>query len=92
MRPLVNILGKNSYNMSMKATVSEKGQVTIPKRLRDRLGIEAGQILDFVEEEGRLVAVKFEQNDPVAGVFGILKLPGPTDELMRDLRGSADDP
>src|SRR5450759_5210080 len=36
----------------MKATVSEKGQVTIPKRLRERLGIRAGQMLDFEEPDG----------------------------------------
>ena len=33
----------------MKAVVSEKGQVTIPKTLRDRLGIRPGQVLDFAE-------------------------------------------
>jgi antitoxin PrlF len=42
----------------MNAVVSEKGQVTIPKALRDRLGIHAGQVLAFEEEEGRLVARK----------------------------------
>ncbi|MBL8932738.1 MAG: AbrB/MazE/SpoVT family DNA-binding domain-containing protein, partial [Kineosporiaceae bacterium] len=42
----------------MKVTVSEKGQVTIPKQLRDRLGIEPGQQLEFSEEDGRLVARK----------------------------------
>ena len=43
---------------AMKVIVSEKGQVTIPKHLRDRLGIKAGQVLEFHEESGRLVAVK----------------------------------
>jgi AbrB family looped-hinge helix DNA binding protein len=32
---------------SMKTTVSEKGQVTIPKRLRDRLGIRPGEVLEL---------------------------------------------
>ena len=29
----------------MKARVSEKGQVTIPKKLRERLGIRPGEVL-----------------------------------------------
>jgi AbrB family looped-hinge helix DNA binding protein len=42
----------------MKAIVREKGQVTIPKELRDRLGIRTGQTLDFKAEDGKLIAVK----------------------------------
>ncbi len=48
----------------MRSVVSEKGQVTIPKRLRDRLGIRPGQVLDFDEEAGRLVARKGAVADP----------------------------
>jgi bifunctional DNA-binding transcriptional regulator/antitoxin component of YhaV-PrlF toxin-antitoxin module len=61
--------------------------VTIPKRLRESLGITPGQVLDFTEEQGRLVAAKTSARDPVAGVYGILKLGRPTDELIRELRG-----
>ncbi len=74
----------------MKTIVSEKGQVTIPKPLRDRLGIRPGQVLELWEEKGRLAAVKVTSEDPVASVYGILKLDRSTDELMRTLRGSAD--
>jgi antitoxin PrlF len=75
----------------MKAVVSEKGQVTIPKRLRERLGIRPGQVLDFDEEAGRLVATKATpEQDPVAAVYGIAKLNRRTDDLMRELRGDPD--
>lgn len=74
----------------MKATVSEKGQVTIPKPLRDHLGIRPGQILDFCEEQGRLVATKATPQDPVESVYGILKLGRPTDSIITSLRGKAD--
>ena len=74
----------------MKTTVSEKGQVTIPKPLRDRLGIRPGQMLDFREEQGRLVATKAAAQDPVESVYGILKLGHPTDKLIISLRGKAD--
>ncbi|MBB4661238.1 AbrB/MazE/SpoVT family DNA-binding domain-containing protein [Conexibacter arvalis] len=73
----------------MKAIVSEKGQVTIPKALRDRLGIRAGEVLDFEAERGRLVARKQVENDPVDAVYGILDLGASTDELLTELRGSA---
>jgi AbrB family looped-hinge helix DNA binding protein len=74
----------------MKTVVSEKGQVTIPKALRDRLGLRAGQVLDFSEDRGRLVAIKVAAQDPVDRVYGILKLGRSTDSLLRALRGSPD--
>jgi AbrB family looped-hinge helix DNA binding protein len=71
----------------MKATVAERGQVTIPKALRKKLGIQPGAVLDFHDEQGRLVAVKASVEDPVARVYGMLKLGKSTDALMRELRG-----
>lgn len=71
----------------MKATVSEKGQVTIPKPLRQRLGIKAGQVLEFSEEKGRLIAKKAGATDPVSSVTGVLKTGLTTDQMMKLLRG-----
>ena len=71
----------------MKVIVSEKGQVTIPKPLRDRLGIRPGQILKMREEGGRLVASKESAEDAVGRVYGILKVRRGTDRLMDSLRG-----
>ena len=76
--------------MTDRSVVSEKGQVTIPKRLRDRLGIRPGQALEFTEERGRLVATKADSGDAVASVFGMLELYRPTDEVIADLRGDPD--
>jgi len=76
--------------MNEQSVVSEKGQVTIPKRLRDRLGIRPGQVLDFHEERGRLVANKAGATRPATDVFGILELDRPTDDVMEELRGTAD--
>lgn len=36
-------------------TFSSKGQVVIPKGLRDRLGIRPGDVAEVVEEDGKLV-------------------------------------
>jgi antitoxin PrlF len=71
----------------MKGIVSEKGQVTIPKALRESLGIHAGEALEFQEEEGRLVATKIEPVSSVDAVYGIIKLKSSTDELISKLRG-----
>lgn len=76
----------------MKAVVSEKGQVTIPKQLRDRLGIEPGQELEFTDEVGRLVARKVLDRNPVDAVYGILDAPDGTDALLTELRGPVELP
>jgi antitoxin PrlF len=75
--------------MSMKTVVSEKGQMTIPKSLRTRLGIRAGQRLEVVEERGRLVIAKSETEDPVEECYGILDLGRSTDDAIAHLRGKA---
>jgi len=71
----------------MRAKVAERGQVTIPKPLRDRLGIRPGTVLEFREDEGRLVAVKVETLDPVDQAYGKLGRGRRTEEIMRQLRG-----
>lgn len=74
-----------------RATVSERGQVVIPKPLRDRLGIRVGETLEFSEERGRLVARKVVERDPVARVWGVLRLGrGGSDAAVRELRGDPD--
>jgi AbrB family looped-hinge helix DNA binding protein len=74
----------------MLSRVSEKGQVTVPKSLRERLDIRPGDELDFVEENGRLVALKSTRQDPVDTVYGSVDLGRSTDEIIRELRGDAD--
>jgi len=76
----------------MKTVILEKGQVTIPKPLRVRLGLEPGQVLDFRERKGRLVAEKLPAQDPVSSVYGILRLGRDTDSVMRRLRGGTSSP
>lgn len=76
----------------MKTRVSEKGQVTIPKKLRDQLGIRVGDELDFEAEHGRLVAVKMANRDPVDAVWGTLTLPVSVDQAIEEMRGPAEPP
>ena len=72
----------------MRAVVAERGQVTIPKRLRDRLGIRPKTVLEFEEKDGYLVAGKAELSDPVKQVIGCLHFTKKTDELIVELRGA----
>jgi antitoxin PrlF len=74
----------------MRSTVSEKGQITVPKPLRERLGIRAGDQLELTEESGKIVVRKAVAVDPVADVYGILETGEHTDETIRALRGTPD--
>jgi antitoxin PrlF len=46
-----------------KATLTSKGQITIPKEIRDHLGLSAGDRLDFQIAEGGAVLVEPETVD-----------------------------
>ena len=70
----------------MRAKVAERGQVTIPKALRDRLGISPGTILNFEAENGRLVAVKTEPVDKLDALFGRFGSGRRTDAIVDGLR------
>lgn len=71
----------------MKAKVAERGQVTIPKALRERLGIRPGTVLDFEEDQGKLIAVKATAMDAVDQAYGKLGRGRRTKGIMQELRG-----
>lgn len=72
----------------MTAVLSEKGQITIPKELRDQLGLAPGTVMEFAAEEGRLVARKKLPQDPFARWRGRGRLPvgKSTDEYLEHIR------
>jgi antitoxin PrlF len=74
----------------MRTKISEKGQITVPKALRDRLGIRPGDELDVIDDGGRLVLSRAMPDDPVAAVYGILDTGRSTDEIIEELRGPVD--
>lgn len=73
----------------VRAKVTSKGQVTIPKEVRDRLGIEPGDELVFVEEDGATVIRKEIRESPFREYRGYLKhLAGrDSDEVVDEMRG-----
>ncbi|ODT07503.1 MAG: sporulation regulator [Mesorhizobium sp. SCN 65-20] len=83
--------------------VTTKGQVTIPKEIRDRLGIEPGSEVEFVVSGDVVTLVALEDDearrrraqainawaDKVAGTIDLGGMT--TDEYMEWLRGPRDD-
>lgn len=67
--------------------VTRRGQVTIPKELRERTGIDDGTEVEFHEENGRIVIVKMVIDNPFLGWVGHLGRPGDSDEMVRQMRG-----
>jgi antitoxin PrlF len=74
----------------MEATVAERGQITLPKAVRDALGLSKGTVLKVEMENGRIVLRK-SVDDALSRMRGRVKLPAgvTTDDIMRELRGRA---
>ena len=74
----------------MEATVAERGQITLPKAVRDALGLSKGTKLRVELEGGRIVLRK-DVDDAISRVRGRIPLPPgvTTDDIMRELRGRA---
>ena len=72
----------------MYAVLSEKGQITIPKSLRDSLGLRTGVVLEFTEEAGTLVGRKVLPQDVFEKWRGKGRLPTGTnvDEYLAQIR------
>lgn len=71
----------------MKSVVSEKGQVTIPKALRTKLGLRAGTIVDFEADRGRLIGRKASGRDVIDELYGSLKMDEAVDDYIERVRG-----
>ena len=61
--------------MDMKAKLSSKGQVTVPKSCREKLGLKTGTVLDFEVVDGALVVKKVQNEDVFHKWRGRGKLP-----------------
>ena len=75
----------------MQATVAERGQITLPKAVRDALGLTKGTQLK-VELDGSTIILRKNVEDAVSRLRGRFKLAegfSSTDEAMRAIRGRA---
>jgi antitoxin PrlF len=77
----------------MGNTVTSKGQVTIPKPVRDRLNIKPGSSVDFLlANDGSVVLVKAGKKSAAPKsrfdlIRGTAKTDMTTDEIMMLMRG-----
>ena len=71
------------------ARVTSKGQVTIPKEVRERLGVHPGEDVGFEEKDDLLVIRKVVTKSPFDKWVGKLKhLKGHrSDDLVKEARG-----
>jgi AbrB family looped-hinge helix DNA binding protein len=74
----------------MEATVAERGQITLPKAIRDALGLTKGTRLK-IELDGSRVILRKDVNDAISRARGRFQLDGfaSTDDAMRAIRGRA---
>jgi len=76
----------------MKSRLGERGQMVIPKPLRERLGLRGGQLLEIREERGQLIVTKSLEDDPIDALYGVLQVGLTTDEMIEEMRGPVDLP
>jgi bifunctional DNA-binding transcriptional regulator/antitoxin component of YhaV-PrlF toxin-antitoxin module len=68
--------------------LTQKGQVTIPKKFREKYGFYPKTGIIFKEEGGHLILTKIDRPlDPLDHLVGILGKPQSSDSMIRRLRG-----
>jgi antitoxin PrlF len=74
----------------MTSTISSKGQITVPKAVRDKLGLRPGTRVEFeLTAEGALLRKGHRGGvRAVDRVLGILKREASTDSLIATMRGA----
>lgn len=89
-------LGKEKSKISsMKATLTSKGQITLPVAIRRRLGLQPGDVLEFDETVPYIKAHKPFSREQMRAVIGRGKgrtPKRPSSEWVEELRGPVDLP
>jgi antitoxin PrlF len=80
-----------SAGNTMTTTITQKGQVTVPKAIRDRMRLEPGAKVEFVlNERGEVVLKRVDAKKPRAKFSWAKGVAGPgltTAEIMKLTRG-----
>jgi antitoxin PrlF len=65
--------------VGIRATMTTKGQVTVPKEVRERHNLKPGDTIEFIEENGRTwVRARNVRAVDLAGILG----PPPSGEIL----------
>ena len=67
--------------------ITSKGQVTIPKEIRERFGLLPGQAVEFAVEDGKVVVHKARDHEHLRSWVGSVDLDADVDEFVDELRG-----
>ena len=68
--------------------IGERGQITIPKNLREKYGFAPSIEVEFVPDKGGIrIQKKTNHISPIRLVYGFLKKNAKTDEYIEDIRG-----
>ena len=68
--------------------ISERGQITIPKRFRDRLGMNKDVEVEITPtEHGLLIQKRAAAQHPVERISGILDDAFDVDQYIEEIRG-----
>ncbi len=68
--------------------IGERGQVTIPKELREKYGLSPNIEVEVVPDKGGIrIQKKTSRLSPVRQLYGILRKDIKTDNYMEDIRG-----
>ena len=73
----------------MVSTVTDKGQVTLPKSIRDRLGIQPGTKLEFELESDDTLRVRVLTRGS-NGLYGLLAKPGEDSRSLDEMEAAVD--
>jgi AbrB family looped-hinge helix DNA binding protein len=74
------------YSGAMRGAISRQGQVTIPKHVRDALGLKPGDRLEFAVRGGELVGRKKRDGVDLEGFVGIFADGRRTDDVLNEIR------
>ncbi len=67
--------------------IGEKGQITIPKDLREKYGFFPSIEIEIISEDGGIkIQKKKKHRSPVREVYGILGKKDKTDEYIEEIR------
>lgn len=68
--------------------ISERGQITIPKKLRDQFGMNRNVEVEISPtRDGLLIHKRTAAQHPVECVYAILDGGGSTDDFLEEIRG-----